>query len=80
MEHSKFYHAGCAKCIVTEQELLNLMDPSMVDIINLSENRNRVEEAIHQGVKSVPALVTPNGAVLHINYSMSVDEISQVVL
>ncbi len=79
MEHSKFYHAGCVKCIVTEQEILNLIGRDNVDIINLNEDHRRVEEAMQLGVKSVPALVTPSGAVLHINYSMSIEAISQAV-
>ena len=37
--------------------------------------RNRIEDAEKAGVKSVPALVTPNGNVLHINFGASMEDV-----
>ncbi|MDT8347807.1 MAG: thioredoxin family protein, partial [Flavobacteriaceae bacterium] len=37
--------------------------------------RNRIAEAEQAGVKSVPALVTPNGNVLHINFGASMADV-----
>jgi hypothetical protein len=38
-----------------------------LDVIHLGEKKERINEAEAAGVKSVPALVTDNGNVLHIN-------------
>lgn len=80
MEHAKLYHIGCAQCVITEKELASLMDSDHLDVINLSEERSRVEEAIMHGVKSVPALITPNGLVLHLNVGMQTDDLAGVAL
>ncbi|MGX1752491.1 MULTISPECIES: hypothetical protein [Sphingobacterium] len=37
--------------------------------------RSKVDEAAASGVKSVPALVLPNGNVLHINFGASIEEL-----
>lgn len=75
MSKSIFYHAGCPVCISAEQDLLNLIDPSNVEVVNFSDGKSRIEEAEKVGVKSVPALVTPNGNVLHINFGASMADV-----
>ncbi len=75
MSKSVFYHAGCPVCISAEQDILNLVDASKVDVVNFAEDKSRFEEAERLGVKSVPALVTPNGNVLHINFGASMDDV-----
>ena len=75
MAKSTFYHAGCPVCVNAEEELLNLMDKSQVDVVHLGETKNRIPDAENAGVKSVPALVTPTGNVLHINYGASMADV-----
>ncbi|PHR34397.1 MAG: thioredoxin family protein [Fluviicola sp.] len=75
MSKSIFYHAGCPVCISAEQDLLNLIDPSNVEVVNFADGKSRIEEAEKAGVKSVPALVTPNGNVLHINFGASMADV-----
>jgi len=74
MSKSIFYHAGCSVCVNAEQELLNLIT-SEVEVVNIGETKSRIFEAESAGVKSVPALVTPNGNVLHINFGASIEDI-----
>lgn len=75
MSKSVFYHAGCPVCVSAEHDLLNLINSSEVDVVHLGEDKSRIEEAEKIGVKSVPALVTPNGNVLHINYGASLNDV-----
>lgn len=75
MSKSIFYHAGCAVCISAEHDILNLLNPTNVEVVNIGEDRNRISEAEKAGVKSVPALVTPNGHVLHINFGASMADV-----
>jgi glutaredoxin 3 len=75
MSKSVFYHAGCPVCVSAEQEILNLINPSDVEVVHLGEDRSRIEEAENAGVQSVPALVTSGGTVLHINYGASLDAV-----
>ncbi|PKP27144.1 MAG: thioredoxin family protein [Bacteroidetes bacterium HGW-Bacteroidetes-2] len=75
MAKSIFYHAGCPVCVSAEQELVNLMNASEIEVVNIGEVRNRIDEAERAGVKSVPALVTPTGNVLHINYGASMADV-----
>jgi hypothetical protein len=51
------------------------MGASNVDIVNIGENKARISEAEKAGVKSVPALLTPNGNVLHINFGASMADV-----
>ncbi len=44
-------------------------------VIHLGMERSKVDEAAASGVKSVPALVLPNGNVLHINFGASIEEL-----
>lgn len=71
MKKSIFYHAGCPVCISAEHDILTLMNPSNVEIVHLGNDQSKIAVAEASGVKSVPALVTPNGNVLHINFGAS---------
>lgn len=75
MSKSIFYHAGCPVCVSAEQDVVTLIGTENVSVVNIGENRDRILEAEDLGVKSVPALVTPNGNVLHINYGASIEEV-----
>ena len=75
MSKSIFYHAGCPVCVSAEQEIVDLIGASNVDIIHLGKRTSEISTAEKVGVKSVPALLTPNGNVLHINYGASLEEV-----
>lgn len=75
MKKSIFYHAGCPVCVSAENELLNLIGEEQLEIVHLGNAKNRIPEAEKAGVNSVPALLTPNGNVLHINYGASLAEV-----
>lgn len=75
MSKSIFYHAGCPVCVSAEHDIVYLVGKQNVEIVNIGEHRNRIEEAEKAGVKSVPAMVTPTGNVLHINYGASMAEV-----
>ncbi len=75
MKKSIFYHAGCPVCVSAEQDIVTLIGASNVEIINIGQDRNRIFEAEKAGVNSVPALVTPNGNVLHINFGASMADV-----
>ena len=75
MNKSIFYHAGCSVCISAEHEIINLIGSENVEIVNIGEDRTRISEAEKAGVKSVPALVTPNGNTLHINFGASMSDV-----
>jgi len=75
MSKSIFYHAGCSVCLSAEQDILNLINPLEVEVVNFAEDKSRIDEAEKIGVKSVPALVTPNGNVLHINFGASMEDV-----
>ncbi|MBB6330200.1 glutaredoxin-related protein [Chryseobacterium sediminis] len=77
MKKSIFYHAGCPVCISAEHDIINLIGLENVEIIHLGNDRNKIEEAEKAGVKSVPALVTPNGNVLHINFGASMEDVKK---
>jgi glutaredoxin 3 len=71
MAKSIFYHAGCPVCVSAEQEIIGLIGESDVEVVNIGEDKSRIAEAERAGIQSVPALVTPNGNVLHINFGAS---------
>lgn len=71
MSKSVFYHAGCTVCVSAEQDIINLIGAENVEIVHFGESKDRIAEAETAGVKSVPALVTPNGNVLHLNFGAS---------
>ena len=73
MGKSIFYHAGCPVCVSAEHDILNLVND--VEVVNIGEDRSRIAEAQKAGIQSVPALVTPNGNVLHINFGASIADV-----
>ncbi|MBX3240265.1 MAG: thioredoxin family protein [Chitinophagaceae bacterium] len=75
MSKSVFYHAGCPVCVSAEQDIISLIGDEKVEIVHLGEQKNRISDAEAQGVKSVPALLTPNGHVLHINFGASLADV-----
>ncbi len=77
MEKAIFYHAGCPVCVSAEQDLLNLLDTQKMEIesVHLGEQPSRLAEAEKAGLKSVPALQTPQGHMLHINFGASLEEL-----
>jgi len=77
MSKPTFYHAGCPVCVSAEQEIVNLISRDKVDVVHLGETKNRIPEAESAGVKSVPALVTENGDVLHINFGAALQDLER---
>ena len=75
MSKSIFYHAGCPVCVSAELDIINLIGAEHLEIVNIGEDRNRISEAEKAGVNSVPALVTPNGNALHINFGASMADV-----
>lgn len=75
MTKSVFYHAGCPVCISAEQDIVNLIGAENVEVVHLGEEKSKIIEAEKAGVQSVPALVTPNGNVLHINFGASMEDV-----
>ncbi|MBK7339666.1 MAG: thioredoxin family protein [Saprospiraceae bacterium] len=75
MSKSVFYHAGCPVCISAEHDIIGLLGADKVEVVHLGSEKSRVSEAESAGVKSVPALVTPNGNVLHINFGASIVDV-----
>ena len=75
MSKSIFYHAGWPVCLSAEQDIINLIGDSNVEVVHIGEDKARIAEAENAGVKSVPALVTPNGNVLHINFGASMADV-----
>lgn len=75
MSKSIFYHAGCPVCVSAEQDIITLIGEANVEVVNIGEDRTRIQEAEKAGIQSVPALVTPNGNVLHINFGASLEDV-----
>ena len=75
MKKSIFYHAGCPVCVSAEHDIINLVGAENVEIVNIGETKSRIKEAEEAGVTSVPALVTPNGNTLHINFGASMEDV-----
>lgn len=75
MSKSIFYHAGCPVCISAEHDIINLVGTSNVEVVHLGEDASKIDEAERVGVKSVPALLTPQGNVLHINFGASLADV-----
>ena len=75
MSKSIFYHAGCPVCISAEHDIIEIAGAENVEIVNIGENRSRINEAENAGVNSVPALLTPNGNVLHLNFGASMADV-----
>lgn len=75
MAKSIFYHAGCPVCVSAEHDIVNLIGADNVELVNIGEDHNRIAEAENAGVKSVPALLTPSGNVLHLNFGASMADV-----
>ena len=75
MSKSIFYHAGCPVCISAEHDVIDLIGKDNVEIVHFGNDKSRIEEAVKAGVKSVPALVTPQGNVLHLNFGASMADV-----
>lgn len=75
MSKATFYHAGCPVCVSAEHDIIDLVGKENVNIIHLGEDKTQISKAESFGVKSVPALVTPSGNVLHINYGASIEDV-----
>lgn len=74
---SVFFHAGCPVCVSAEHDIIHLIGAENVDVVHLGEDRSRLAEAEKAGVQSVPALITPNGHVLHINFGASLEDVKK---
>lgn len=75
MAKSVFYHAGCPVCLSAEHDVIDLIGADNVEIVHFGDDKSRIAESEKAGVKSVPALVTPNGNVLHINFGASMEDV-----
>lgn len=75
MKKSVFYHAGCPVCVSAEQDIVTLIGADQVEVVHLGEDKSRITEAEEAGVQSVPALVTPAGHVLHINFGAALEAV-----
>lgn len=76
MKQSVFYHAGCPVCVSAEHEIISLLGQNMVEVVHLGHDKQRLAEAQKAGVESVPALVTPSGNVLHINFGAFISDLN----
>lgn len=75
MSKSIFYHAGCPVCLSAEHDIIELIGAENVETVHFGKDKSGITEAEKAGVKSVPAIVTPNGNVLHINFGASMEEL-----
>ena len=75
MAKSVFYHAGCPVCKSAEHDIIHLLGSDNVEVVHFGNDKSRIAEAEAKGVKSVPALVTPSGNVLHINFGASMADV-----
>lgn len=75
MKKTIFFHAGCPVCLSAEQDILNLIPADQIEVVHLGEEKDKVAGAEQAGVKSVPALLTPNGNVLHINFGAAIEDL-----
>lgn len=75
MTKSVFYHAGCPVCQSAENDIISLIGEDNVEIVHLGKEKNKIPEAENHGVESVPALLTPSGNVLHLNFGASIADV-----
>lgn len=73
MSKAKFYHAGCPVCLSAEQLVLKTLKVD-AEVIHLGKNKQLINQAASEGVKSVPALVI-DGKPFHINFGASLDDV-----
>ena len=59
----------------SEQDIISLIGADNVEVVHLGNDKNKIGEAENAGVKSVPALITPNGNVLHLNFGASMADV-----
>lgn len=80
MNKATFFHAGCPVCISAERQVIGALDKNRFDIeiVHLGEDKAKITMAEQAGVKSVPALLL-NGAVFHINFGASLDDVRGVL-
>lgn len=76
MKKATFYHAGCPVCASAERQFVTALNPQQfqVEVVHLGQRKERLAEAEHAGVKSVPAMVI-DGQVFHINFGASLNEL-----
>ncbi|MCG7961789.1 MAG: thioredoxin family protein [Candidatus Thiodiazotropha taylori] len=76
MKKAVFYHAGCPVCVAAEHQVLDALDSRRyeVEIVHLGEDPDRIAEAEHAGIQSVPALLL-DGATFHINFGASLADV-----
>ena len=48
-----------------------------MEVVNIGEERGRIDEAESAGVKSVPAVII-DGEVLHINFGASIEDLKKI--
>ena len=77
MKKTVFYHAGCPVCIEAEAGLIALIPSDKLLIVQLGDEKEKIAEAERAGVKSVPALVLPEGNVLHINFGAALADLKK---
>lgn len=77
MKKPIFYHAGCTVCVGAENDIISLLGDQNVEIVHIGKDQSRIEEAENAGVKSVPALVTTSGSVLHINFGATINQLKR---
>lgn len=70
-----YYHAGCPVCMSAEEDILQFIPSAQLTVVHLGNEPEKVAEAESRGVVSVPALVLPNGNVLHINFGASIEDL-----
>ncbi|WP_353719125.1 thioredoxin family protein [Dyadobacter sp. 676] len=75
MKKAIFFHAGLPVCLSAKQEILNLIPDDRIEVIHLGEEKGKIAEAERAGVQSIPALLTPNGHVLHINFGTRIADL-----
>lgn len=75
MKKAIFFHAGCPVCLSAEQDILNLIPADQIEVVHLGEDKGKIADAEQAGVQSVPALLTPNGNVLHINFGAAIGDL-----
>ena len=76
MSKAKFYHAGCSVCTDAETAILNAIKYE-VEVVHLGQEKESIDQAESEGVKSVPALVL-DGKVYHINFGAKLDDVRKV--
>ena len=76
MTTATFYHAGCSVCVSAEEVLVAAINPAeyAIEKIHLGEQRQHLQKAKQQGVKTIPALVI-DGNVFHINHGADITDL-----